>query len=401
VSCWATLGVDPHSDPRTVKRAYARLLKDVHPEEHPEAFMALREAYERALAGSAKVSPQRIPVIEPAMSQTAHEPTPSLRQEPLCTAQDEVVAAEQLRQLAFQQGQQQEARAKAIAEQNAFQQRLEQLANNLHNQLTDPQKRACLAQWETLLLAPELNSLNVRTAIGRDLLPALLDNLSDSANTPVPAAVLLRLDERFQWSADQGIHWGVSQNYMERLSLLVDAAQDCLSAQPTVIGWRWFIQTMFDWNGSLSRGEYLLGTAMLLGLFLAAVALPDLPLHRDIQEFLYGSLALVMAYGCVIAFIKRIKDSGVNVLLAVGVSLILPFSFLLFVLAANQTELTKYNPRTRYVDLYKVALLNLFRDGYRSTMAQRARSIALHIHPNLIAVLVGSWLVFALTIMLA
>ena len=48
-SIWTTLGVEPTNDEREVRRAYARRLKEVHPEDDPDGFKALREAYERAL----------------------------------------------------------------------------------------------------------------------------------------------------------------------------------------------------------------------------------------------------------------------------------------------------------------------------------------------------------------
>lgn len=48
MSCWEILGLDTKADERTIKRQYARLLKSTRPDEDPEAFQALREAYEQA-----------------------------------------------------------------------------------------------------------------------------------------------------------------------------------------------------------------------------------------------------------------------------------------------------------------------------------------------------------------
>jgi hypothetical protein len=47
---WDRLGIDRTTDEATIKRAYARQLKAIHPETDPAGFVALREARDRALA---------------------------------------------------------------------------------------------------------------------------------------------------------------------------------------------------------------------------------------------------------------------------------------------------------------------------------------------------------------
>lgn len=47
---WKLLGIKPTDDIKIIKRAYAAKSKEVHPEEHPEEFRALHEAYETALS---------------------------------------------------------------------------------------------------------------------------------------------------------------------------------------------------------------------------------------------------------------------------------------------------------------------------------------------------------------
>lgn len=48
-TCWEILEIEPTEDERSIKRAYAKKLKIVHPEDDPDGFKHLRAAYERAL----------------------------------------------------------------------------------------------------------------------------------------------------------------------------------------------------------------------------------------------------------------------------------------------------------------------------------------------------------------
>lgn len=46
---WSVLGLEPVQDVSAIKRAYARKARECHPEEDPESFLRLREAYQAAL----------------------------------------------------------------------------------------------------------------------------------------------------------------------------------------------------------------------------------------------------------------------------------------------------------------------------------------------------------------
>lgn len=62
VSPWELLGLDAGADTRSIKRRYAQLLKQTRPDEDPEAFQRLREAYERALDWAQRVQDVDVPV---------------------------------------------------------------------------------------------------------------------------------------------------------------------------------------------------------------------------------------------------------------------------------------------------------------------------------------------------
>jgi uncharacterized RDD family membrane protein YckC len=48
MDCWEVLGITPRSDKKTIKIAYAKLLKQTRPDEDPEGFQRLHAAYKEA-----------------------------------------------------------------------------------------------------------------------------------------------------------------------------------------------------------------------------------------------------------------------------------------------------------------------------------------------------------------
>lgn len=77
------LGVDRNADTQTIKKAYAKLVKQYHPEEHPEEWKRIHDAYEQAMelasAKKQKVSvpvPQESSVQEENLTNTVKTPEP-------------------------------------------------------------------------------------------------------------------------------------------------------------------------------------------------------------------------------------------------------------------------------------------------------------------------------------
>lgn len=81
---WGELGIEPTADAAAIRRAYAHRLRAIDPDSDPAAFQRLREAYEAALAGSARDTgrkprrrkAQRVPAGDPVLPEAAPPPEP-------------------------------------------------------------------------------------------------------------------------------------------------------------------------------------------------------------------------------------------------------------------------------------------------------------------------------------
>lgn len=49
MNCFTVLGIEPTTEKKKIKRAYAAMSREFHPEEHPEEFQRIHDAYEEAL----------------------------------------------------------------------------------------------------------------------------------------------------------------------------------------------------------------------------------------------------------------------------------------------------------------------------------------------------------------
>lgn len=65
-SAYEILGIDRDADTKTIKKAYAKLVKQYHPEEHPEEWKRIHDAYEQAMqiASGGRQKPSALPEHE-------------------------------------------------------------------------------------------------------------------------------------------------------------------------------------------------------------------------------------------------------------------------------------------------------------------------------------------------
>lgn len=74
-TAWQVLGIEPTDDLRTIRRAYAALLKTIDMDSEPQRFIALREAYEAARSGI-REAPPPFPIEEAAPTADLSELVP-------------------------------------------------------------------------------------------------------------------------------------------------------------------------------------------------------------------------------------------------------------------------------------------------------------------------------------
>jgi hypothetical protein len=68
---WDILGVEETCDLSAIKKAYARKLKIHHPEDDPQGFQTLKEAYDSAVQYAKYIGRQELSSIEPQIDKDA------------------------------------------------------------------------------------------------------------------------------------------------------------------------------------------------------------------------------------------------------------------------------------------------------------------------------------------
>lgn len=83
MNAWEILGIEPTSDKKTIKRAYAKLLKQYHPEENPEKFKQIQAAYQHCLHSDQE--------IESVLYEQNIESKQDIKTQPISIKEDTIV----------------------------------------------------------------------------------------------------------------------------------------------------------------------------------------------------------------------------------------------------------------------------------------------------------------------
>lgn len=352
VNAWEYLGIEPNSDKRTIKLAYARRAKECNPEDKPDEFMTLRQAYETALKAISAPS-QADPASSLATPAASTTPSPSsqLELQPISEPQP------------------------ALAERPAVDAReVRHLADEIAAMIQKAEDTSNLEAMEALLNNPLLEFPGIRDDIGHYVLNVLWQKISEASPRccPLDRTVLLTLDRTFGWSNDYRHVPGLP---MDNIYLLLDAAHASEIKNSERLGWRWLGRLLANSRGRISRLEWLfaflvlvLGTSATLGLVQGVMnLLPGTSYHADI--FLIVALLAAISFFCFT--VKRSVDAGVNPIATLIFGFLFPVTLLFFIAGVPKEHARHEDPRIKFTDPLDIAFWDVRGDEKRYGVAQR------------------------------
>lgn len=397
MNAWQYLGIPPNSDKRTIKTAYARLVKDCHPEEKPDEFMALRQAYEMAMSRAAaprprdEGSPTTSPVApspasfsprppaEPVAAEPGPaEPKPELEPQPISrpqpvSAERKPVDGREVRRLAEELA--------ACVEQTAG-------------------SASAFKSAEALLNHPLLEFMNVRDAIGDHVLTVIWRMVSAAPpkSCPVDRQVLLTLDGVFGWSS--GFR-DVPRLPMDNLYLLLDAAHTSEIERSNRLGWKWLGRLMARSKGRISRLEWLFAFLVLVSGTVATLGIVQGVMNAFHGNRYHSSIFIIAMLLAIVSFFafttKRSVDAGVTPTAMLIISCIFPGALLFFILGSPKEHSRYEDPRNTFTDPLDAAYWDIRGHKKRYSIGRWFRAFFRKLSPRLLWGL-GGYIVVGFTL---
>ncbi len=201
--CWIVLGIEPTEDKTLIKKAYASQLKKYNPEDFPEKFIEIREAYTDALSGYYQYD-------EPLETDTAAD----------CGDQ-------------LDEGSREDAEQDTYLDITSF----EICINEL---IEDPERKNDTAEWQIILNDDRLWSIEFKTQVGHSLFQHLAEKVHENSSFKYAfnKTIWAMLDEAFDWKSFELIPYytiecyepifnrlSVARGEEESLESLIDKAE--------------------------------------------------------------------------------------------------------------------------------------------------------------------------------
>jgi len=182
MNCWDVLGLLPTDNKREIKRAYAKILKNVNPEDRPREFQILSEAYQDALkfAGQGD-SPSPLSLVKSSFPDTRIKESPT----------DDI-------------------ELNGSVNEDSIQGNVEEIVHNymcdLAELYNDPKRGVIFEQWTKLIEHPDLLDLEVKAALEYSVFGFFAEVIKremDYALERLLDDILKGFDKVFQWQNDE------------------------------------------------------------------------------------------------------------------------------------------------------------------------------------------------------
>ncbi len=397
MSPWKLLGVEPGSDRKVIKKAYTRLIKDVHPEDNPDEFMRLRQAYESVLASlDAPSTPKVFSTPKPtqkeerldlsAWDSADHENTDSSNS----SGQARTIEDDR----AFDQNDPKDTRGVMdVAEDPDRRNRqLNEVKSAMLHVMDNPDLRNHYVNWKPLLEGRELNDFQVASDVGRWLLEQIVYRLGTGGeHCPFKPELLSRLNERFQWTSDYS-NMPIAERDALPFSLLIEAADQETATSENRAGWDWLSNALFSLSGRLSRIECLLGLAAVFGAMLLLFAMSLVLPKSDTVDAFAITAALVAFYCLTSLLVKRVRDINVNPAVAILLGLIFPAVWILFLLGAPRDNEKDEDPRLKFTPVFELAYREYYASHHDRPLKARLTERLAGIHPDVYWSIAAIWI---------